>query len=301
MTHFGYIKRMPVSEYKSQKRGGIGITAHKAKEEDFVENLFITNTHDDILFFTNMGKVFSLKGYDIPEAQRAARGRAIINLIQLSPEEKVTAVLPLKEEQSGYLVLATKNGLIKKTSLEEYRSIKRNGKKAITFVDDDELISAVITSGEDELIVASSGGLAIRFAEKNVRPMSRSAQGVIAMNLQKGEYLVDMAVLTPGCEILTVSQNGYGKRSEISDYPLQGRAGKGVRAGVFNERTGKLVGLKVVPPETDIMMIADNGIIIRVDAGEISKFGRDTMGVRIMKLKDEGQVVSIALAPKDEE
>ncbi|NLZ25371.1 MAG: DNA gyrase subunit A, partial [Clostridiales bacterium] len=170
MTHFGYIKRMPVSEYKSQKRGGIGITAHKAKEEDFVENLFITNTHDDILFFTNMGKVFSLKGYDIPEAQRAARGRAIINLIQLSPEEKVTAVLPLKEEQSGYLVLATKNGLIKKTSLEEYRSIKRNGKKAITFVDDDELISAVITSGEDELIVASSGGLAIRFAEKNVRP-----------------------------------------------------------------------------------------------------------------------------------
>jgi len=301
MTHFGYIKRMPVTEYKSQRRGGMGITAHKAKEEDFVENMLVSNTHEQLLFFTNFGKVFSMKGYEIPEAQRTARGRAIINLLQILPEEKVTAILPIKENPEGFLMLATKNGLIKKTPLSEFASIKKNGKKAITFVDNDELITAVITSGENELIMAATNGLSIRFSETQVRPTSRSAQGVKSMRLEEGERVVDMAVLSEDCEILTITEKGYGKRSSFVDYPLQGRAGKGVKAGVFSEKTGKLVNLKVIPADTDVMMIADNGIIIRVQADEISKIGRATQGVRIMKLKEEGNVVSIALTPHEDE
>lgn len=300
MTHAGYIKRLPVAEYKSQRRGGMGITAHKAKEEDFVEQMLTSNTHEDLLFFTNFGKVFSLKGYEIPEAQRMARGRAMINLLQLQENEKVTSILPLHENPEGYLILATKDGLIKKTSLKEFESIKRNGKKAITLVDNDELISAVITSGEDELIMAATNGLAIRFSEENVRSTGRSSQGVKSMKLNKGEKVVDMAVISEGAEILTLTEKGYGKRSSISDYPLQGRAGKGVKAGVFNEKTGKLVNLKVIPADTDVMLIADNGIIIRVQADEISKIGRATQGVRIMKLKEGGNVVSIALTPHEE-
>ncbi|HKL94362.1 MAG TPA: DNA gyrase subunit A [Clostridia bacterium] len=301
MTHFGYIKRIPVSEYKSQRRGGMGVTAHKAKEEDFVENMFVSNTHEELLFFTNFGKVFSLKGYEIPEAQRTARGRAIINLLQLIPEEKVTAVLPIKENPEGFLMLATKNGLIKKTPLSEFASIKRNGKKAITFVDDDELVSAIITSGHDELIMAATNGLSIRFNEEQVRATSRSAQGVKSMKLAKDERVVDMAVLSDGAEILTISQKGYGKRSSFEDYPLQGRAGKGVKAGVFNEKTGDLINLKVIAPDTDVMIITDNGIIIRIQTDEISKIGRATQGVRIMKIKEEANIVSIALTPHEDE
>jgi DNA gyrase subunit A len=301
MTHSGYIKRQPVAEYRSQRRGGMGITAHKAKEEDFVEYMLTTSTHDDLLFFTSKGKVFAVKGYEIPEAQRTARGRAMVNLLQLAPEEKVTAILPLAENPQGYLMLATKNGLIKKTPLKEFESIKRNGKKAITFVDDDELISAVITGGNDELIMAATNGLSIRFSETHVRPTSRSAQGVRSMRLQKGEKVVDMAVVSEGSEIFTITEKGYGKRSSLDDYPLQGRAGKGVKAGVFNEKTGKLVNLKVIPADTDIMIISDNGIVIRVQADEISKIGRATQGVRIMKLKEDGNVVSVALTPHEEE
>jgi DNA gyrase subunit A len=301
MTHSGYIKRQPVAEYRSQRRGGMGITAHKAKEEDFVEYMLTTSTHDDLLFFTSEGKVFAVKGYEIPEAQRTARGRAMVNLLQLAPEEKVTAILPLAENPQGYLMLATKNGLIKKTPLKEFESIKRNGKKAITFVDDDELISAVITGGNDELIMAATNGLSIRFSETHVRPTSRSAQGVRSMRLQKGEKVVDMAVVSEGSEIFTITEKGYGKRSSLDDYPLQGRAGKGVKAGVFNEKTGKLVNLKVIPADTDVMIISDNGIVIRVQADEISKIGRATQGVRIMKLKEDGNVVSVALTPHEEE
>lgn len=301
MTHFGYIKRIPVSEYKSQHRGGMGITGHKAKEEDFVENMFVSNTHEDLLFFTNFGKVFSLRGYEIPESQRTSRGRAIINLLQLEGNEKVTAVLPLKENPEGYLMLATKHGLIKKTPLTEFAKIKRNGKKAITFVDDDELVTAVITSGHDQLVMAATNGLSIRFSEEQVRPTSRSAQGVKSMKLKKDEYVVDMAVLSDGAEVLTISQKGYGKRSDFVDYPLQGRAGKGVKAGVFNEKTGKLINLKVIAPDTDVMLITDNGIIIRVQTDEISKIGRATQGVRIMKIKDEANIMSIALTPHEDE
>lgn len=303
MTHGGYIKRLPVSEYHSQRRGGMGVTAHKAKDDDFIEHIFVSNTHQDLLFFTNLGKVFTMKGYEIPEASKTSRGRAIINLLQLAPGEKVQTVLPLPDEREGkFLMLATRNGLIKKTPLEEFDSIKRNGKIAIKFNDDDELIEAVLTSGSDQLIMASSEGYSIRFKETDVRPMGRTAMGVRSMKLAEGAHMVALAVVAEGCEILTVTTGGYGKRSSIDDYPLQGRAGKGVKAGVFNAKTGDLAGLKVIPADTDVMMITDGGIIIRVQADEISKIGRATQGVRIMKLKgEESKVVSIALTPHEDE
>lgn len=303
MTHGGYIKRMPVAEYKAQHRGGMGITAHKAKDEDFVERIFTSNTHERLMFFTNLGKVFTLKAYEIPEATRNARGRAAVNLLQLDQGEKIQAFLQIPEERADkYLVLATKKGLIKKTPLEEYDSIKRNGKIAIKFNDDDELIGAAITSGSDELLVASSAGMSIHFNEKDVRAVGRTAMGVKAMNLDDDVTLVAFDVVRAGDEILTVTSNGYGKRSAIEDYPIQNRAGKGVKAGVFNDKTGYPVCIKVIPADTDVMLITDSGVIMRVQADEISKIGRATQGVRIMKLKgDKFKVMAIALTPHVEE
>ena len=206
MTHGGYVKRLPVAEYRSQRRGGMGVTAHKAKDDDFIEHIFVSNTHQDMLFFTNLGKVFTMKGYEIPEASKTSRGRAIINLLQLSPGEKVQTVLPLPEEREGkFLMLATKRGLIKKTPLEEFASIKRNGKIAIKFMEEDELIEAVLTSGDDQLIMASSEGYCIRFHEKDVRPTGRTAMGVKSMRIPEGAHMVDLAVVHDGCEILTIT------------------------------------------------------------------------------------------------
>ena len=303
MTHGGYIKRQAVSEYHSQHRGGVGITGHKAKEDDFVEKLFIAHTHQDLMFFTNLGKAFVLKGWEIPEASKTARGRAMVNLLQLVPGEKVQAILRLPEDKEGYnLILATKQGLIKRTALTEFESVKRNGKIAIKFNEDDELIEAVLTTGNDELIMASSEGYCIRFNENTIRLVGRTAMGVKSMRLAEGATMVDLAVVHENSQILTVTSHGYGKRSAVSEYPLQGRAGKGVKAGVFNEKTGDLVNLKVLDDNADVMMITDNGIVIRVHAEEISRIGRATQGVRIMRLKDDkASVVSIALAPYEED
>ena len=303
MTHGGYIKRQAVSEYHSQHRGGVGITGHKAKDDDFVEKLFIAHTHQDLMFFTNLGKAFVLKGYEIPEASKTARGRAMVNLLQLVPGEKVQAILRLPEDKEGFnLILATKQGLIKRTPLTEFESVKRNGKIAIKFNEDDELIEAVLTTGNDELIMASSEGYCIRFNENTVRLVGRTAMGVKSMRLAEGAYMVDLAVVHENSEILTVTSNGFGKRSSISEYPLQGRAGKGVKAGVFNEKTGDLINMKVLDDNADVMMITVGGIVIRVHADEISRIGRATQGVRIMRLKDsKTSVVSIALAPYEED
>ena len=303
MTHGGYIKRQAVSEYHSQHRGGVGITGHKAKDDDFVEKLFIAHTHQDLMFFTNLGKAFVLKGYEIPEASKTARGRAMVNLLQLVPGEKVQAILRLPEDKEGFnLILATKQGLIKRTPLTEFESVKRNGKIAIKFNEDDELIEAVLTTGNDELIMASSEGYCIRFNENTVRLVGRTAMGVKSMRLAEGAYMVDLAVVHENSEILTVTSNGFGKRSSISEYPLQGRAGKGVKAGVFNEKTGDLINMKVLDDNADVMMITAGGIVIRVHADEISRIGRATQGVRIMRLKDsKASVVSIALAPYEED
>ena len=303
MTHSGYVKRLPVCEYKAQHRGGTGITAHKPKEEDFVENMFVTCTHDDLLFFTNYGRDYSIKAYEVPEAERTARGRAIVNLLQLSSDEKVNAVIPVKEnsDHSGYLMLATRDGLVKRTAFTEFESIRKVGKIAISLNDGDELISVQILENDDEILLASSGGKCIRFPAASVRPTGRSSMGVRSIRLGSGERVVDMAVIRKDCEqeVLTVSQYGYGKRSDIDEYRIQSRAGKGTLAGKFNEVTGELVNLKRINPSDDVMMIADNGIIIRIRAEEISKISRNTKGVRIMRMKNEGSVVCVAVAPPE--
>ena len=300
MTHSGYVKRQPVAEYKAQRRGGMGVTAHKPKEEDFVEKLFISSTHDNILFFSSYGKVYCIKGYEIPEAQRQARGRAIVNLLQIEQDEKITAVIPLAKDTTGYIAMATRNGLIKKTSLEEFENIRKVGKIAIKINEGDELISVQFITGEDELIIASREGKCIRFSEKDVRPMGRDTQGVKAMNLGESDRLVDMLVVKPDCQILTLTSKGYGKRSDVEDYRLQGRAGKGIKAGVFNEKTGYLVNLKIVNENEDIMIISNNGTIIRMHVSDISMIGRNTQGVRVMRLKDS-EVATVAVAPREED
>ncbi len=303
MTHSGYVKRLPVAEYKAQHRGGTGITAHKPKEEDFVENMFVTCTHDNLLFFTNFGRVYSIKAYEVPEAERTARGRAIVNLLQLQSDEKVNAVIPVKEDSdhSGYLMMATKGGLVKRTAFTEFESIRKVGKIAISLNEGDELISVQILESDDEILLASSSGKCIRFSASSVRPTGRSSMGVRSMYLADGDRVVDMAVIRKGSdeEVLTVSKFGYGKRSDIDEYRKQSRAGKGTLAGKFNETTGELVNLKLINPEDDIMLIADNGIIIRIKAEEINKISRNTKGVRIMRMKGEGSVVCVAVAPPE--
>ena len=236
----------------------------------------------------------------ISEAQRTARGRAIVNLLQLEPNEKVCAMLPLKAETEGYIAMATRNGLIKKTALTEFASIRKTGKIAISIVEGDELISVQLTNGQDEILMASHSGKCIRFAESDVRATGRDTQGVKGLELNDDDFVVDMTVIKEDCEVITVTENGYGKRSDISDYRLQQRGGKGVKAGVFNEKTGQLVNLKLVSSAEDIMLITVNGTIIRVAASGISKIGRDTQGVRIMRL-DETSISKIAITPKSEE
>ncbi len=303
LTHSGYIKRLPVAEYKSQRRGGRGVTAHKPKDEDFVERMFVSSTHDRLLFFTNYGKTYAAVAFTIPEAQRTARGRALINLLQLSDGERVTSVIPCKEDSEGYIVMATKNGLIKKTALKEFDSIRKTGKIAINLNEGDELISVDFTSGENEIIIASHNGKCIRFAETDVRPTGRDTQGVKSIELDDDDYVVDMSVLKDGYHILTISNNGFGKRSDVEDYRLQSRGGKGIKAGVFNEKTGKLAALKQVTDADDIMLITDTGTIIRIHADEISTIGRDTKGVIIMRTDDEAKVANVSITPRadDEE
>ncbi len=301
MTHEGYIKRMSTSEYKAQHRGGMGVTAHKTKDEDFVERMFITCTHNDLLFFTNFGKVYSIKAYEVPEAQRTAKGRAIINLLQLEPEEKVTAIIPLEEGAKGNLIMTTRNGLVKKTALKEYYSIRKVGKIAIKLIEGDCLIGVEVSSGKDDILIASHEGKCIRFAESDVRMVGRDSQGVKSMKLTNKDYIVDMSIVKPDTEVITISENGYGKRSHISDYRLQSRGGSGVKAGTFNEKTGKLVALRQSLSDDDIMLIADNGVIIRTPIDQISTLSRASQGVRIMKLKGDAKIVSVALTEKEEE
>lgn len=307
MTHEGYIKRMSTSEYKAQHRGGVGITAHKTKEEDFIEQMFITNTHDDLLFFTTFGKVYSIKAYEVPEAQRTAKGRAIINLLQLSPDEKVTTIIPVGEHICGNLVMATKYGLIKKTKFTEFSSIRKVGKIAIKLVEGDSLIGVAQSDGDDHILVASRDGKCIRFSETDVREMGRDSQGVRSLKLGKDDYIVDMCIVKAGdmvdkdAQIITITENGYGKRSSVNEYRLQSRGGMGVKAGVFNDKTGKLIALKQVIDDSDIMLIADSGVIIRTPLNDISWLSRVSQGVRIMKLKNEAKIVSVALTEKEDD
>ena len=301
MTYQGYVKRTPVAEYKAQNRGGVGVTAHKAKDEDFVVKMFVCNSHDELLFFTNLGKVYCIKAYEIPEAQRAAKGRAMVNLLALGEGEKVTAFLSVKDYSGGYMVMATRQGLIKKCDLTEFEHIRKTGKIAITLTEGDEMFTADVTDGDSEIIMAGSSGKCIRFNEKDIRKTGRGSMGVRSMKLDEGEIIVDMAVIRTGEEeVLTVTEKGFGKRSSLEEYRVQGRAGKGIKAGNFSEVTGGLAGLKLVSGDEDLIIIADSGIMIRTPVKDISVIGRATKGVIVMRLRDGGKVAAVAIAPHEE-
>ena len=300
ITHSGYIKRLPVAEYKAQGRGGKGITAHRPKDEDYVEKMFVTCTHDPILLFSSKGKVYSIKGYEIPEANRTARGRAIVNIVQLDQGERIEAVLPVKEDGTGFLVMATENGLIKKTSTDEFKRIPKNGKIAIKLQEDDKLISVQFTTGENEIFVASRGGKCIRFAETDVRPTGRGTQGVKAITLSKGDIVVDMLIVDETQDLFTLTSLGYGKRTSFSEYRLQSRGGKGIKSGVYNDKTGEVVNMRLVTDENDVMIITTGGIIIRMHADTISHIGRSTRGVRVMNVKDS-EVATVDITERDDE
>lgn len=292
LTHFGYIKRMPEDIYKTQRRGGKGITGITTREDDFVEDLFITSTHDTILFFTNKGKVYSLKAYEIPEGRRQARGTAIINLLNLTGDERVSAVIPIeKYDPESNLVLITKKGVIKKTKLERFKNIRKTGIIAISLREDDELIGVRKTNGKRELMVVTSNGMSIRFSEEDVREMGRSAMGVKAITLKEDDEVVAMDLIEDGKYLLVVSEHGYGKRTSLDDYRLQNRGGVGLKTYNVKEKTGKLVSAKVIDEEDDIIMISMAGIIIRLKTKDISRMGRNTQGVTLMKLGDENDKV----------
>ena len=301
LTHQGYVKRMPVSEYRSQHRGGMGVTAHKTKDEDFVEEMFVSSSHDDLLIFTNFGRVFCIKAYEIPEAGRSAKGRAIVNLLQLQEGEKATTIIRREENATGNLVLATKGGLIKKTDLSEFDSIRKTGKIAITLKEGDELIGVCMTDGNMKILVGATSGKCICFNEKDVRVSGRVAQGVKAIELSNDDKIVDMTIVYDDKQILTITENGYGKRAPADEYREQVRGGKGSKAGNFNDKTGGLVCLKTITDDKDIIMITNNGTMIRTPACDIRVIGRATTGVRVMKLSDNNKIVSVAVVDKEEQ
>lgn len=300
ITHTGYVKRLPVAEYKAQNRGGVGITAHKAKENDFVEQMFVCSTHDHVLLFSDKGKVYHIKGYMIPEAPKTAKGRAVVNIVPIAQDEKIVCTLPVEAGREKFIAFATRKGLIKKTPVEEFMHINKNGKIAIKLEEGDTLISVLGTKGEDELMIASKLGKCIHFAESDVRAMGRDTRGVKAMDLAEEDILVDMLVVDKEKSVLTVTANGYGKRTSLEEYRLQGRAGKGIRASLLSEKTGDLVNLKLVSEDDDIMLMTTGGIVIRIHADAISTIGRNTKGVRIMRVRD-GEIATVAITERDNE
>lgn len=303
LTHFGYIKRLPVDTYKAQRRGGKGITGLSTREEDFVENLFTTSTHNFILFFTNKGRVYRLKAYQIPEAGRQAKGTAIVNLLELGSDEKVTTVIPIHEYKEGlYLTLATKNGVVKKTDLMEYDNIRKGGLAAVTLRENDELIDVMLTDGTKDIILTTANGMAIRFNEEDVRPLGRVSQGVRGIKLEEDDYVIGMSGTIEDCSLLVVTENGFGKRTELEEYKVQARGGKGILTYRVTEKTGRVTGAKLVNEKDDIMLISSDGTIIRMKVEEISILGRATQGVTLMRRGDGSKVVSIArILPEEEE
>ena len=295
LTHFGYIKRMPADTYKSQKRGGKGITGMTTKTDDFVKQIFTASTHDTILFFSNKGKLYKLKGYEIPESGRTARGTAIVNLLSLDAGEKVSAVIPIQNFAEGkYLLFATKQGLIKKTSLAEYNSARKTGLLSINLREDDELIDVRLTDGEDSVVLVTKQGMSITFSEKEVRPVGRASQGVIGIKLDDNDSVIGMESILErsNSTLLAITENGFGKRTELEEYRVQARAGKGVITYKITPKTGEIVGIRIVSDDDDVMLITDTGTIIRICAKDISILGRSTQGVTLMRT-NEGKVVSI--------
>ena len=303
LTHFGYIKRMPADTYKSQKRGGKGITGISTRAEDFVSEIFTASTHDTILFFSNKGKLYRLRGYEIPEAGRTAKGTAIVNLLSLENGEKITAVIPISNFAEGkYLLMGTQKGFIKKTALTEYNSARKTGLQAITLKEDDELIAVRLTDGQDNVVLVTENGMSITFTEQEVRPMGRTAQGVIGIKLSEGDKVIGMESIIPGLKgtLLAITENGFGKRTELDEYRVQNRGGRGVITYKVTQKTGKLVGCRVTGETNDVMMITDTGTIIRISVKDVSVLGRSTQGVTLMRTNDGGKVVSIELVEPEE-
>ncbi len=295
MTNLGYIKRMTVDNFRSQNRGGKGIKGMQTIEEDFIEDLLMTTTHHYIMFFTNLGKVYRLKAYEIPESGRTARGIAIINLLQLSPGEKVSAVIPIKEYKDGcYLFMATKKGIVKKTSITYYSNVRKSGLAAITLKEDDELIEVKATTNNNDILLITKHGQCIRFHEKDVRPTGRTSMGVIGMNLTDEDEIIGMQLNTQGDYLLIVSENGMGKRTFMNEFTTQHRGGKGVKCYKVTDKTGYVVGVKAVNNENEIMIITIEGIIIRLNVDNISILGRITSGVKLINMEDDITVASIA-------
>ena len=302
LTHFGYIKRMPIDTYKSQKRGGKGITGMATREEDFVKQIFTASTHDTILFFSNKGKVFRLRGYELPEAGRTAKGTAIVNLLQLEGGEKISAVIPIANFAEGkYLLMATKHGTIKKTALDQFNSVRKSGLIAINLKEEDELIDVKLTDGQDNVVIVTGKGMSITFSEKDVRPMGRVATGVIGIKLAADDYVIGMESIIEGSKatLLSITEHGFGKRTELDEYRVQTRGGRGVMTYKITPKTGNLVGIRIATDDEDVMLVTDTGTIIRLRVAEISILGRVTQGVTLMRT-NEGKVVSIETIENEE-
>ncbi len=300
MTHFGYVKRLPLDTYSAQHRGGRGVTGMQTREEDFVESLFTTSTHATLLFFTNRGRVFRLKGYQVPESGRQAKGMAIVNLLQLEGTEKVRTIIPVRDfGQGGYLMMSTRAGTVKKTLLSEYANINKNGLIAVNLREDDELIGVRLTDGDNDIVLVTRGGMSIRFHEDDVRDTGRNTQGVRGILLDDGDQVIGMAPVETGKTLLVVSEKGFGKRTEMEDYRVQTRGGKGLITYKTVEKTGQLVGIALVDDANDIILISDNGVIIRMWALEIPTLARITQGVTLMRTRD-GKVVDLAVVEHEE-
>ena len=302
LTHFGYVKRMPIDTYKSQKRGGKGITGIATREEDFVKQIFTASTHDTILFFSNQGKVYRLRGYEVPEAGRTAKGTAIVNLLSLNGGEKISAVIPISNFAEGkYLLMATQNGLIKKTALSEFNNVRKSGLIAINLKEEDALIDVKLTDGEDNVVLVTKKGMSITFDEKDVRPMGRAATGVIGIKLADDDKVIGMESIITGSKatLLSITENGFGKRTELDEYRVQTRGGRGVMTYKVTPKTGNIVGIRIAGDDEDVMLITDTGTIIRLHISEISILGRVTQGVTLMRT-NEGKVVSIETISNEE-
>ena len=302
MTHFGYIKRIPADTYKVQHRGGRGISGLSTREEDFVENIFTASSHDYLLFFTNKGRMYKLKGYRIPESGRQAKGTAIVNLLPLEKDEKITATIPIEKfESDKYLTMITKDGYVKKTSLDEYDSNRKGGIIAIGLREGDELIKVALTEENHNIILATKYGMCIKFSQSDVRSMGRGATGVTGIRLRDGDFVIGGSVCDDECRVLCVSENGYGKKTDIKEFKCQNRAGKGVTGYNITDKTGPLAGMVIIKDGDALMSITSDGVIIRMSTDEISEFGRVTQGVRVMKIGEDVKVVAIASSAKEED
>ncbi|MBQ9008712.1 MAG: DNA gyrase subunit A, partial [Clostridia bacterium] len=301
-THMGYIKRIGTDAYRSQRRGGKGITALTAKEEDFAEHVLACSTHDEILFFTNRGRVYKLKGYEIPEAGRTAKGTAVVNILQLDGGEKVTAMIPLPRDHEGYtLVMATRQGKIKRCALSDFDNLRKMGLIAINLEENDEMAGIELTRGGDQLMIATRNGMAIRFDEEDVRIMGRQAMGVRSMRIAEGDELISLDKIRESATVLTITENGFGKRTEIDRFREQSRAGKGIKAMNITDETGPLVSMMVLPSGLDLMLITNEGTIIRIPVDSISVVGRVTKGVRLMRLAEGSKIVSVTATEQEPE